>query len=336
MDLVLSSEQEQLADAANSFVQDKMPLSRLQGASESDPVMMAVLGEMGWLGMSRPETLGGAGFGVADEVLVFREIGRNAGPISAIAAALAPGRDPVCEMPGWLEPVLGGTGVIAMAVPEQPVSGDDGRIEGRVRLFSTGDPRYALLTLPGETVVLALPEKGVDSLPGLDTTTAMAAVELADCEILASHKGPEGWTHGLLLVSAMLVGMAEATRDMINDYAKMRHTFGRPIGSYQAVRHPIAEMAARCEQARCLLFYAALAFEAGREDALTQASAARVIAQQAAMKNADANIQLHGGIGVTDDLPAHFFLKRAILFGNWLCGTGQQLDHILFQPIGDI
>jgi alkylation response protein AidB-like acyl-CoA dehydrogenase len=95
-------------------------------------------------------------------------------------------------------------------------------------------------------------------------------------------------------------------------------------------------MAARCEQARCLLFYAALAFEAGREDALTQASAARVIAQQAAMKNADANIQLHGGIGVTDDLPAHFFLKRAILFGNWLCGTGQQLDHILFQPIGDI
>lgn len=333
MDLVPTPEQEQLIDAARAFVQGELPVSRLQSSSDAQTGLLGKLGALGWLGMSRPEAVGGIGFSVADEALFFRELGRELGPVSALAAAIAARLLPQ-DASELVARLSSGSAVAAMAVPEQPV--ELVARSGPLRLFSTGTPAFAVLPLDAATLVLQLPDDGCEQLPSLDPAVVLARCDLAACRVIHVADGQAGWSHGLLLTAATLVGMAEATRDMINEYAKIRQTFGRPIGAYQAVRHPIAEMAARCEHAKCLLFYASLAFAAGRRDAHLQASAARVIAQQAAARNADTNIQLHGGIGVTDDLPAHRYLKRTLALGTWFGGARQQLRAILPQPPADI
>jgi alkylation response protein AidB-like acyl-CoA dehydrogenase len=114
----------------------------------------------------------------------------------------------------------------------------------------------------------------------------------------------------------MLIGLAEAALHLIVEYAKVRETFGRPIGSYQAVRHPCADMATRVEAARAQLWYAAAALKEGRAEAPVHLNAAKHLANQAAVANADACIQLHGGIGVTDEHDAHLLLKHALLLSR--------------------
>jgi alkylation response protein AidB-like acyl-CoA dehydrogenase len=139
--------------------------------------------------------------------------------------------------------------------------------------------------------------------------------------------------NGLLLTAAMLTGLAEGAVAMIQEYAGIRETFGRKIGAYQAVRHPIAEGAARCDHARSLLYVAALCLRDRRDDAPLQLSSAKVIAHRAAMRNADINIQLHGGIGITSDLPAHHFMKRALMLAPWFGGRKALLDALLDEPL---
>jgi alkylation response protein AidB-like acyl-CoA dehydrogenase len=116
---------------------------------------------------------------------------------------------------------------------------------------------------------------------------------------------------GSVLISAMLVGVAEATRDMGVEYAKQRVQYGKPIGSYQAIKHPCADMATRCEAAVSLLLFAALAVREGRPDAVFQVAAAKRIATQAALENSRANVQIHGGMGYTWEHDAHLYVTRA-------------------------
>jgi alkylation response protein AidB-like acyl-CoA dehydrogenase len=111
----------------------------------------------------------------------------------------------------------------------------------------------------------------------------------------------------------MQVGIAETALALIVEYAKVRETFGRKIGTYQAVRHACADMALRAEAARCQLWSAAAAVKEERSDAHVHVDAAQHLANRAAVQNADANIQLHGGIGVTTEHPAHVLLKHGLL-----------------------
>jgi alkylation response protein AidB-like acyl-CoA dehydrogenase len=337
MDLTLSTDQEELAAAIVAALEGELPMARLH---EPDGARMAgeiqrlrTIGELGWYKISLPEDLGGAGLGLAEEVLLFRELGRRLAPVSTLTAVLAGRLAAVMGERDLAEQILAGARPIAYATPEAPAPGAEGR---RLRLFSTGPSDLALLLAPDAAVLLDVATSPSIERPCLDRTTTMRSVESVSAPALARLEGTEMWNHGLLLLAAMLVGQAEADRDAITAYAKLRSTFGRPIGAYQAVRHPIAEMAGRCEQARCQLFYAAMVFDAVRADVDAQAGAARVLAQIAAARNDDANIQLHGGIGITDDLDAHLYMKRTTVFANWLGGAKHQLKALLNAPLLDI
>ncbi len=166
--------------------------------------------------------------------------------------------------------------------------------------------------------------------------TPVARAELDGLRVIARIPVDDLYLNGCLLTAALLVGLADGALQMINEYAKVRETFGRKIGAYQAVRHPIAEGAARYEHAKAQLHYAALTLAAGREDAGMQVRAAKLIAHEAAALNADINIQLHGAIGITSDLPAHFFLKRTLMLGNWFGDRKEHLDALLHAPVGTI
>jgi len=340
MDLTFNSDQEELLGSIVDCLNGEVPVSRLHEPEatrdEAELKRLRTLGELGWYRISLPEDLGGAGLGVAEEVLLFRELGRRLAPASALTSVLG-GRTAAAGGAGELaEEILSGARTVAFAVPEAPTEiGKEGP-QGRVRLFSTGPTDLALLITPEAALLLDVSSARSNARPCLDRTLTMRSAELSEARVLAQVAGPRTWTHGILLMSAWLSGQAEAARDLINEYAKVRQTFGKLIGSYQAVRHPIAEMAARCEQLKALLFYAALAFDEDRADAPMQAAAARAMAQVAAAKNDDANIQLHGGIGVTDDLDAHLYLKRATVYSNWFGGAKQQLKALLDAPLQEI
>ena len=143
------------------------------------------------------------------------------------------------------------------------------------------------------------------------------------------------WQLGQLGTAAMLVGLAEAALDLIVEYAKIRETFGRKIGCWQAVRHPCADMAVRVEAARSQLWYAAAAMKEARGDAAAHLDAAKHLANQAAVANADACIQLHGGIGVTDEHDAHLLLKHALLLSRLFGCKRGLLARLLHAQLED-
>ena len=340
MNLTLSPDQEQLLGSIVTCLDGELPVSRLHEAETSreqaELRRMRVLGDLGWYRISLPEHLGGAGLGLAEEVLLFREFGRRLAPASVTAAVLG-GRIAANGGASVLaESILCGAHPVAIAIPEAPVDLTEGRLRGAVRTFSTGVSDLAVLVTPKETVLLDLSVTTSGNRPCLDRTMTMRRADLGAAEVVARIDGETASTQAQLLLAATFTGQAEAARDMINEYAKVRETFGRAIGAYQAVRHPIAEMAMRCEQAKALLFYAALAADEGRLDAAVQAGAARAVAQTAAVKNDDANIQLHGGIGVTDDLDAHLYLKRTMVCANWFGDVKQQLMTLLEAPLLEI
>ncbi len=127
----------------------------------------------------------------------------------------------------------------------------------------------------------------------------------------------------------MLVGSAEAVRDMTVLHASERVQFGQKIGTFQAVSHPCADMALRCEAALSQVKMASIVTRDQREDKEFHVRAARIVAFNAATANASAAIQLHGGMGFAAEYPVHFHLKRALLLDKLSTPLSAQLDNFL-------
>ncbi|RYE91178.1 MAG: acyl-CoA dehydrogenase [Oxalobacteraceae bacterium] len=260
------------------------------------------LGEMGWFALALPEAAGGSGLSPVEHALFFREVGRQCGPVDVLAQALAA---QVVTDETLRAAIVSGEAGVALALSQ-----------GKgLRLLGTVDAAYALQVEQAGARLFALEGVITAERPALDPATSMRLVDTVP-GVIAEQAGEGAWRLGALGTAAMLVGLAEATLDQIVDYAKVRETFGRKIGSFQAVRHPCADMALRAEAARCQLWYAATALKEGRGDADLHLDAAKHLANEAALANADTNIQLHGGIGVTDEHHAHLYLKHAMLLAK--------------------
>lgn len=337
MDLLLTDEQEGLQDAFAKAIAKELPMERLHGAQRQavDDASLRTFADLGWLRMSMPEEWGGLGLSYAEEVLLFRELGRNLGPLSLLAGVLAARVAAGAGETELAETILNGEDSIGIAVPEGPPGpASDGR--GRVRLFSSGECGKAVLVLPETAVLVDVSKLEGPASPCLDETLSMRCFDLGSAPLVARTEGAGIWWHGSLLAAALFVGQAEGSRNMILEYAKVRQTFGRPIGAYQAVRHPIAEMTARAEHARCQTYYASLALGMGRADAAMQVAAARAVAQETARKNADVNIQLHGAVGITSELNAHIFLKRGMVLSNLFGRKKTALHQVLNDDLMEV
>lgn len=337
MDLLLTEEQEGLQAAFSKGIANELPLERLQGEQRQavDDASLRTFADLGWLRMSMPEEWGGLGLSYAEEVLLFRELGRNLGPLSLLGGVLGARVAAVAGNTELAETILSGEVAVGIALPEVS-SGPESNGRVRVRLLSSGQCAMAVLVRPAKAELVDVASMEGEARPCLDDTLVMRSFDLDNAPLLARAGDPQIWWHGSLLAAAMLVGQAEGARDMILEYAKFRQTFGRPIGAYQAVRHPIAEMTARAEHARCQTYYASLALGMGRGDAPMQVAAARAIAQEAARKNADANIQLHGAVGITSEMNAHLFLKRGIVLSNMFGRKKAALHQVLNDQLMEV
>jgi Acyl-CoA dehydrogenase, C-terminal domain len=259
---------------------------------------------------------------------VARALGRHLAPLAFLGSVLGARVAHAAGQPALRDVLAEGRERVALALPVPP-----------------GSDVVDVVDLPGAAWALAVTD-GAATLFRVDG----AAAEDDDCldPSATLHRLPTDRLSqpveasgdlpllGRLLVAAMLAGQAEAARDAGVEYAKSREQFGRPIGVHQAIKHPCADMAVRCEAASSLLLLAALALRDGRPDAAFQVSAAKRMAAVASLENARADVQIHGGMGFTWENDAHLFLTRAHLldqlFGDRHAVRADLLAHAPAMP----
>jgi alkylation response protein AidB-like acyl-CoA dehydrogenase len=266
------------------------------------------LADMGAAGMTAPEALGGAGLGDVDLVLLLEEAGRAADPSP------------------WID-------TTAVGIPALASAGRDDDVRAAARgdlVVSTvvGGAPFAvhadvatlfLLESEGELRAVARGSAELEPVASVDGARRLARVR-GDGDRLAGADVALAFDRGALAAAAQLCGLSRAMIDLAVDYAKQRHQFGVPIGSYQAVKHHLANALLALEYARPLVHRAAWVVAAGdvAPERAVAVSCAKATASDAAELAARVSLQVHGAIGYTLEHDLHLFMKRAwALAATW-------------------
>jgi alkylation response protein AidB-like acyl-CoA dehydrogenase len=363
MNLDLSDEQEFLVEAARGALSRYPTIAAARGALEGGalPDLWPTVVEAGWPGLLVDEEHGGAGLGAFDAMLVAQECGRVLAGVPLLgllpaSALLQAAGDPSVEAvaagelrPAWLparppgDVVEGWTVDAAHAKRREPaprarVAGDRVTFDGVVPWVPDA-PGAGLLVVvgvgeDGAPVAGAVEADGarIEPVVRYDATRSLGHVTLEGAEGRLLELAPERLARAWYLAQALLaaegLGTVETTLAMAVQYAKERFTFGRAIGSYQAIKHGLTEVLRRQENARALLFYAGWAFESRPEELALAASAARAAAGSALDYATRQNIATHGGTGATWEHDAPLFFRRAQLSRRLLGGTGDATDRV--------
>lgn len=282
-----SSEQVALAASLGESLSSILPLSRLRESYEERVETWNALRDLGVFAISTPEDQGGSGLGAADEALIVIELGRRVVTPSVLATVGA-------------APMRCATGRVAA-----------GYRRGDCVVFvgdSGADQLLVRSELGAELFAYPTSSRLID-----DKLWSSRLFETDGPGQLLAQADPFQTLRLRLIDAAALAGLAQAALEMAVGYARMREQFGRAIGSFQAVKHHCANMALSSRLARDQVSFAAVAMDHGRDDLALQVDSAFFVAGSAAIENAGKNIQIHGGIGFSDEAEPHRLLKRARL-----------------------
>jgi alkylation response protein AidB-like acyl-CoA dehydrogenase len=317
MDLLPTDEQEEIIASVRAVLADRQMI----GEPLSDDLWHAAV-EQGWFALGLPEDLGGVGYGLAEEALVFTEIGRHASPGPFLATALAARIAAEGGATDLANRLIGGETRACLA-----------ESEGNGRRFIDSERAAVAVVLDDQFSVIELPTD-LEPDPALDTLTTLATSQ-SESSVLAASADPDiVRRQATVLGAAQLVGIAKATMAQSVDYGMDRQQFGQPVGSFQAVKHRCADMAVRADVAESQVRWAAVASDNGQADADFHAEAAAVVATNAAIENAQWNIQNHGGIGFTWEHTAHRYLTRARMWSTMLGGLRAHQARLLAADSG--
>jgi alkylation response protein AidB-like acyl-CoA dehydrogenase len=287
-----SGDQLAVAAAVDESLASLLPLSRVHKSPEESAETWAGLEELGVFGIAVSEEAGGTGLGAAEEALIAVGLGRRLAAPSVFATIGA-------------AHALRDSGQAYQALR----TAASYRSDGRILTVQDSGAQLCLVRDGGQAALYELrdlPSKIIEGTLWLDRLCEIA--ELGNS--VARFDAP-GVQRLRLIDAAALAGIAEAATEMAVAYAGFREQFGRPIGSFQAVKHHCANMAIAARAARDQVSYAAVAIDDGRPDAELQVECALLTAGTAAIENAGKNIQVHGGIGFSDEADPHLLLKRA-------------------------
>jgi alkylation response protein AidB-like acyl-CoA dehydrogenase len=361
MNFDFSDDQKMMRDSARKFLSDRSSLKTVRKALESpdayDATLWAGIAEMGWLGIVVPEEFGGVGLGHLELCMIAEEIGRALAPVpfsSSVYLAtegllLAGSQD---QKAAWLPKLVQGA-IGTMALSEGAGSPTAGNIAARVtngQLSGTKWPvadgsiaDVALVLAKGADDRLSLylvdmKAKGVSAtvLKTMDPTRSAASVtfDQAPAQLLgAAGQGLELveaiQDRAAILTAFEQVGGAQACLEMAKDYAMQRIAFGRLIGSYQAIKHKLADMYVATELARSNAYYGAWALSTGAAELPIAAASARVSASDAYHLASKENLQTHGGMGFTWEGDCHLFYRRAKWLAHSLGTTRVWKDRLI-------
>jgi alkylation response protein AidB-like acyl-CoA dehydrogenase len=348
MNFDFSDDQKQLRDQARKFLAEKCSPKAvravLDGKAAYDKELWKGLAEMGFLGVAIPEEFGGAGAGHLELCVIAEEMGRALAPVPfsstvylAAEALLIAGSD--AQKRKWLPKIASGEAIGTLALFEGTgnpspkaikLSADGGMLNGTKKPVADG-------AIADFTVVAARNGSGgresdislflvdmkaggveIKELTNLDPTRGQAEVSLKNCKAEALGPSGEGWSilsqvldRAAVLTAFEQVGGADRALEMGRDYALDRIAFGRPIGSFQAVKHILADMYVSATLARSNCYYGAWALSTNAGELPEAAAAARISATQAFQHCAKNNIQVHGGMGFTWEFDCHMYYRRA-------------------------
>jgi alkylation response protein AidB-like acyl-CoA dehydrogenase len=335
MDFRVDEAERELADGIRAMLAARLPLERIRAHEGAERTIgaddWAALGETGVFALTLPEP-GGTGLGLAEAAIVFEELGRT----------LVPG------------PLVGT--FLAASMELVPGAADGGAL---VDVCTSGGPPWLVEHLTSLDALLFLPAHGIGGGRSLTTTIRSAPTaqrvsapldpltplwQLSQLPAGKPLEDPDGrfFRDGAIVTAALQVGHATETLELAVSYAKERHQFGQPIGSFQAVKHMCADMLVRAEVARAAVHSAAcladdpqvLTAEADAAGMTPFASmqravaGAKLLADEAAITNARTAIQVHGGMGYTWEVPLHLHLKRSRVLATTF-GTAGDLSSLL-------
>jgi alkylation response protein AidB-like acyl-CoA dehydrogenase len=339
MDFGLNDDQETLQRYAREFLSKECPSTFVRTQMDSDTAHDATfykrMAELGWAAIAIPEEHGGQGMSYVDLAVLVEEMGRAVvpGPFFATVCLAAPvlvdvGRGDL------LKEIASGGRLATVAYTEE-----SGRVdEGGILLTSAGDKlsgskHYVPDAHVADTLIVAArgesgvslyavaadaPGVSITQAPTMDMTRRWCVVEFDGVQGELLGGANEGWPileralqRSTALLAAECVGGAHKVLDMSVEYAKVRMQFGRPIGSFQAVKHRCADMLVDVEMARSAMYYAAWAASDSDEELPLAASIAKAWCGEAYTRVAANGIQVHGGIGFTWEHDMHLYFKRA-------------------------
>ena len=357
MALVLTEDQELLAQSARDFVRDRSPVSRARALRDAGDDggfsrdLWRAMGALGWPGILIPEDYGGAGMGLADLAVVLEAVGRTLAPEPFLSTVLLGGQllthaGNDAQKRAWLPGIAAGEKIVAVAYQEARSRYDLHRVAARAEKrdetwvlsgekIQVLDGRHADLLLVSARIAGEPDDRDGLSLfliapdaPGLSVTPqtrmdgrAAALVHLDEVEVGSDAiLGPAGGGLRILasvvdlatagLCAEMLGGMSQMFDDTLA-YLKTREQFGAPIGSFQALKHRAARVFMDIELCRSAVMAAARAADAGGADSPLLVSLAKARCSDTFVLATNEGVQMHGGIGMTDEHDAGLYLKRA-------------------------
>lgn len=286
-------EQRALADSFNESLKALLPLDRLHGSFGESESVWRQLEEIGLFTIGLAEAAGGSGLGAAEEALIAMELGCRLASPAVLATMGAMHINPIAELSG---PACRERTAVAY------------RHGGRIVLVGDDQADTVLLRDGANTALYRNPgiKATIDSALWFETLQEGFAPQPPIAEFDAM-----GLLRLYLIDAAALAGIAATALETAVAYASERRQFGRPIGGFQAVKHHCANMAIAERNARDQVGFASVAIDEGRDDATLQVECALLVAGTAALRNAATNIQVHGGIGFSEEATPHVMLKRA-------------------------
>jgi alkylation response protein AidB-like acyl-CoA dehydrogenase len=348
MNFDFSDEQKQLRDEARKFLGEQCPPKAvravLEGKAPYDKALWKGLAEMGFLGVAIPESYGGTGAGHLELCVIAEEMGRALAPVPfastvylAAEALLLAGNE--VQKQKWLPLIAKGEAIGALALFE----GKGNPSPQAVKLTANGGMLNGTKTPVGDGAIadfaivaartassgretdislfiVDLKSDGVEvrELTNLDPTRGQAEIVFKNCKAEPLGRAGEGWSimtqvldRAAVLTAFEQVGGADRALEMGRDYALDRIAFGRPIGSFQAIKHILADMYVSATLARSNCYYGAWALSTNATELPEAAASARISATQAFQHCAKNNIQVHGGMGFTWEFDCHMYYRRA-------------------------
>lgn len=361
MNFDFSDDLKQLRDEARRFLTKHCPTATprriLEGDVPYDRGLWHEMAEMGWTGATIPEQYGGAGLGSLAVCVLAEELGRSVAPVPyassvylATEALLVYGSEE--QKTAWLPRLATGDVIGCFALAEHPgafvasridARVVDGRLHGVKPAVADGDiADFAVVVARGgawlHLVDLTAPGVTRETIATIDPTRSYARLtfDAAPADALPVADTSDAIRHIIDRAAVMMafeqIGNAQAALDMACAYARERYAFGRPIGSFQAIKHKLAEVYVALELARSNAYYGAWALNTEAAELPIAAAVARIAACDAGWIATKENIQTHGGMGFTWAFDCHLYYRRAKLLGLAL-GSSREWKHRLITQL---
>jgi acyl-CoA dehydrogenase len=369
MNFDFSEDQKQLRDQARRFLAEKSPPKAvrqvLEGKAPYDKELWKGFAELGFLGVAIPENYGGSGAGHLELAVIAEEIGRAdaAVPVSssiylAAEAIMLAGSDAQKEK--WLPRLASGEVIGTLALFEGTcgitpkaikATASANAIDGVKSPVADGEIADVAIVVARTgsgnresdigLFIVDLKGKGVTrkAMPNLDPTRQQAEITFKGAAAEPLGKAGDGWSslkqvldRAAVLFAFEQLGGADRTLEMARDYALDRIAFGRPIGSFQAIKHILADMYVSATLARSNCYYGAWALSTGSSELAEAAAGARISATEAFQHCSKQNIQVHGGMGFTWEFDCHLYYRRsaalALALGSRSYWEDQLIDRM--------